>query len=159
MPIATLYIALLAASDCTSLTPEAIANRIDEHGARSVVSEIWKSEAEWACILSHISSGQSNWLDLSVALRPGTDAAAGLSLRFAVSRAIPNNPGGVLKLTLSGPFSVADVCTSPFIEPDPGIAEDFEKSAIEALKTVTDTELSQARDECLEKIKLPVKAA
>ena len=99
-----------------------------------------------------IETGESSWLEAAQRLKPGTDASATLELRFAVSRALPKNPKGVLHLVGKG-FSLDEICTSPFIEPEPGVEKAFLDEALRSLKNMAPGTLTKRSKECAAKLK------
>lgn len=145
------------ASDGTSPSAQALLGRIDKEGGRKVLSELLTRDNELERVVSGIESGNASWLGVAVALRPFSDAAISLSLRYAVARALPKAPNQVLALVGHG-FSVEDICTSPFIEPDPGVAQAYERHALAALINVDTPSLKPVAAECSRKLRLPAGA-
>ncbi len=136
------------------LEPELLKAEIKTEGAKKVLNRLWQDETPFDLLCSKIESGAPEWLEIAQLLRPVSDAAASLSLDYSVARALPKRPEGVLGLIGHG-FTAKGICTSPFIEPEPGVAEAYEASALGALAKVKAAELIRARDECASLIKLP----
>ena len=67
-----------------------------------------------------------------VKLRAFSDAAASESIDSAFARALPVAPERVLQLMGHG-LELNNICGSPFIEPEPGVAELYERKAFDAL--------------------------
>jgi hypothetical protein len=126
------------------LVPNSVLRDIDSLGPRAVLARLWTDEA----LFAGIETGDPKWLEVARRLRAVSDAGATLSLNYAVARALPNAPARVLALIDHG-FSIDDVCTSPFLEPEPGVAEDYARRATAALKRVQAPGLERARDQCL----------
>ncbi len=117
----------------------------------NIVSMLHVDPNNWEAVLSQISLGGREWLRVAAALAPGTDATASLELKYAVAGAIPKNPLGVIRM-LDRTFTPEDICTSPFTEPEPGVAGKFNSEAIEALSTLETDRFDDARLRCLEKL-------
>ena len=131
------------------LEPDAILQDIDARGARAVLARASTNEA----LFDGIETGHPKWLEVARRLRAVSDASTTLSLNYAVARALPNAPDQVLLLVGRG-FTLDDVCTSPYIEPEPGVAENYARRAEVALRRVTAPELTRLRDRCLASVRL-----
>ena len=63
------------------------------HGARAVVASLWSNSDRWNHVMANIGRGKPEWLDVAVALHPGTDAGAAETLDeavfFALRTAVP----------------------------------------------------------------------
>src|SRR6266566_2048824 len=133
-------------------TPAAeLLREIESEGPRPVLVRLWNDEARFKEVCDKIESGDASWLEVARRLKAGSDAAASLSLDYSVARALPRVPEKVLKLINHG-FTVDDVCTSPFIEPEPGVAESYQRRASAALRALRSHDLEAVRDECLKRI-------
>ena len=130
------------------LEPDAILQDIDARGARAVLARASTNEA----LFDGIETGHPKWLEVARQLRAASDASTTLSLNYAVARALPNAPDQVLLLVGRG-FTLDDVCTSPYIEPEPGVAESFARRAEAALRRVAAPGLTQLRDQCLARVR------
>jgi hypothetical protein len=153
--LSLLFLTGTAHADATPSLDEVSASQIlkdiRRRGAVVVVREL-KAHSKWEGVLDKIETGECSWLETARRLRPGTDASAALELRFAVSRALSKNPKGVLRLVGKG-FSIDEVCTSPFIEPDPGVEEAFLEEAMRSLKNMAPGTLTKRSKECLTRLK------
>jgi len=98
-------------------------------------------------------TGDANWLQLASELRGASDGSVSLSLDYAVAQAIPHNPTGVLALIHRG-FPLDMICTSPFIEPDPGVAESYERLALAALQSAQG-DMAPLAAQCAVGVRLP----
>jgi hypothetical protein len=158
--IGTLFLALLLASSAafaggsTAPSAKVLLARIAKDGGRNVFWDLWDHEKDFGRMLARVESGDASWLQVATALRPFADGSASLSLDYAVARALPKAPSRVLALVGHG-FDVDYICTSPFIEPDPGIAEAYEQQALAALSTVKAPALAPIAAECSERVRLP----
>jgi len=135
------------------ITPSQLQARIDAEGERQVLRALWEREVDFEALLAGIESGNSGWLKIAVALRPFSDAAVSESIDGAVARALPEAPAAVLALVGHG-FEIEYVCTSPFIEPDPGVAEEYEQRALAALASVQTPSLKALATECAKRVRL-----
>lgn len=55
------------------LRAEHVLADIRAHGARAIVDNLWADRIRWDEAMKKISRGSAGWLDVAVALRPGTD--------------------------------------------------------------------------------------
>ena len=161
--ITAIFLALALAS-CGTLAgagpaPSAkdILSRIATDGGHKVLWDLWQHEDEFNHMLSGIESADSSWLQVASALRPFADAGASLSIDYAVARALPKAPDRVLALTRHG-FDIESICTSPFIEPAPGVAKAYEQQTLAALANVKDPALASIAVECAKRVRLPAGA-
>lgn len=156
MAVLLLVLALAspAAVAADSPSAHAVLNRIANEGGRKVLWDLWQHEREFGQVTSGIESGDRAWLEVAAALKPFSDAGASLSINYAVARALPKTPERVLALTTQG-FKVEDICTSPFIEPDPGVAEAYERRTLAALSRLKGTSVASVAAECAAQVRLP----
>jgi hypothetical protein len=134
--------------------PEVLLSEIEASGPKPVLSRLWADEPQFEALCGRIETGEPSWLEVARRLKPASDAAVSLSLNYSVARALPVAPARVLGLVDRG-FSVSDVCTSPFIEPEPGVAERYEARALQALATLAGTRLGPLAEQCAERVRLP----
>jgi len=139
-----------------AITPERIQSRIDAEGGRKVLLELWEHGAEFDKVLSGVESADSAWLRIAVELRQVSDAAASEDLDSSVALALPKAPERVLALVGHG-FDLEFICTSPFIEPEPGVAEAYERKVLASLATVRAPDLKAIAVECSKRVRLPSK--
>jgi len=142
-----------AADDGAGVSAQTLLKRIAKEGGRQVLWQLWKNDADFERVASGIESGDPSWLKVAVALRAFSDAGASESLNYAVALALPRATNRVLALVGHG-FSVADICTSPFIEPDPGVAQAYERQALAALSKVEDPALKTIAAECALRVRI-----
>jgi hypothetical protein len=133
---------------------EALLTRIAKEGGHKVLWELWDHEDSFGYVLDGVESADTSWLKVATALRPFADGGASLSLDYAVALALPKAPDRVLALVGHG-FDVEYICTSPFIEPDPGVAEAYERQALAALAKVKAPALAPIASECSKRVRLP----
>lgn len=133
--------------------PDALLEEVRADGARAVIKRLSAREDEFDRMLGHIEAGEDKWLRVAAALYAGSDASYSLALSYAVARAIPRNPAGVVAL-IDRPFPSGMLCTSPFIEPAPGVAERYEARALNALHSVEGRWAKMAA-RCADKVRLP----
>ena len=133
--------------------PRQLLEEVNQNGARKTVLRLARSQADWSAVMERIASGQKAWIDLAVALKPGSDAAQGAALYHAMLRAMARNPSYVL--THAQPdYPLALLCLG---RPDPppayreATAElDAAKEALEKMKTV---ELRYQKELCLAQLR------
>lgn len=127
-----------------------IVKEIELKGAKAVIERLVSGEkwTEFEAVCDKIETGEKAWLGVARLLAPGSDAASAESLVFSVARALPKSPRQVLSLVAEtekdakGQFTVDRICTSPYIEPEPGVSERYLIETEKALET-TDTSDSQ----------------
>jgi hypothetical protein len=139
-----------------ALKPAALGARIDDEGARAVVASLWRDEDAFSLVLDGIETGTDEWLDVAARLLPGADGSASLSLHYAVAYVLSRRPAAVLARVGRG-FDLARICTSPYIEPEPGVAETYERVTLAALGKVTEPDLVPLAAQCAEGVRLPVR--
>ncbi len=127
--------------------------RIADQGGHKVLWDLWEREKEFYQVMSDIESGDPSWLKVAAAFKPFSDAGAALSIDYSVAFALPQAPERVLALVGHG-FNLEDVCTSPFLEPEPGEAEAYEKKALSALARINDPALKPVAARCAAQVRL-----
>lgn len=154
MSVMLLALALVAPLAAAAGGPSAplLIKRIASEGGHKVLWDLWDQPRQFDQVMSGIESGDPSWLKVAAALRPYSDAGASLSLAYAVARALPKAPENVLALTQQG-FKIDDICTSPFIEPEPGVAEAYERETLKALATVKGASLAPVAAECARQVR------
>ncbi|SDR14311.1 hypothetical protein SAMN05216569_3314 [Pseudoxanthomonas sp. CF125] len=133
-----------------------INSEIDAKGAKAVIAALDRDELRFGKVGDATATADPVWLTIALRLREGSDAGTGETLSYALARALPNAPERVLALVGHG-YTVGNLCTSPFIEPAPGVAEAYEAKAVAALQSVTDPALKTTVEECIKGITLPPK--
>ncbi|WP_416046881.1 hypothetical protein [Cupriavidus basilensis] len=144
----------LAAGNSETSAENLIA-RIAKEGGHNVLWDLWEHEKDFGHVLSGIESGDTSWLKVATALRPFSDAGASLALDYAVALALPKTPNRVLALVGHG-FDLANICTSPFLEPEPGVAKEYERKSLAALSKVESPALAPIATACSKRVRLPV---
>ena len=134
--------------------PEHVLASIRANGARKVMLELWDNEVVFDALLSHVDRGDTKWFPVWLQLREPADGGISESIDIAFARAIPRAPQAVLRLVGHG-LEIDRICTSPFIEPDPGVAEDYERKALRALSRVKDPKLKSLARSCATGVRLP----
>jgi len=143
--------AVALAAGPSGTTAEALLARIENDGARVVLDDLWEHEADFERVLAGVESGDATWLMVASALRKYSDAGGSLSLDYAVARALPGSPERVLGLVGHG-FALQRICTSPFIEPAPGVAEAYKQRTLMALSGINSSTLAPLARECSARI-------
>ena len=132
-----------------------IAQRVQEEGAAAYLKSVDEDDTGWQHLLEAVETGEPAALSLASRLRPAADAGLAKSLDISFARALPAAPLEIVTMVQAG--TPADtLCTSPFIEPEPGVESRFSKAALAALDRVDPVDRPQpAFDACranLEKI-------
>jgi len=142
------------AADGPSPSSKSILSEIAKEGGREVLWDLWGQEEAFGRVLSGVEAGEPTWLKVATQLRPFADGGASLSLDYAVARALPKAPEAVLAYVGHG-LDIEYICTSPFIEPEPGVAEAYEREALAALSKVKVPALVPLAAECAKRVRLP----
>lgn len=100
--------------------PSTIIEEINKRGAQKIVDDLFNNYESWEYIMNKIASGDDKWLQVALALRPGTDAHATETLFLALGEALVNKPDKVLSL-FSDDFSINNICSYPDVN-DPRFA-------------------------------------
>lgn len=153
--VSSLFASAAVAGTTASLpSASVLLSEIDGDGPRVVLRRLWANQPQFEALCSAIESADPNWLEVARRLKPASDAASSLSLNYSVARALPTSPTRVLGLVGRG-FGVEDICTSPFIEPEAGVAERYEQRALKALADLSDSALRPVAEQCALRIRLP----
>jgi len=142
-------------AEAARLAADDVLREIKSEGPGPVLWRLWDNPTRFDAVCDKIASGDPSWLEVARRLRPSSDAGASLSLDYAVARALPLVPERVLRLVNDG-FTVDDICTSPFIEPEPGVAERYQRRASAALRGSLPSDLEAVRKECLKRVEVPL---
>lgn len=126
---------------------------INAEGGKKVISELWADVRVFEALLDPVEAGDPEWLEVWSTLRPYSDGAAAESIDISFARAIPKAPEAVLRLVGHG-LELKNICGSPFIEPDPGVAEEYKRKALAALSAVRAPELISLAKECSTHVKI-----
>lgn len=153
-------LATLASASATAAEPrhggpsaKELMTRINAEGGKKVLSELWTNEQAFEALLRPVQAGDPDWFKVWIKLRAYSDAAASESIDISFARALPVAPERVLKLVGHG-LELNSICGSPFIEPEPGVAELYERKTLAALARVRDVELKAVAKECSARVKL-----
>ena len=152
--LVTLASGVAFAASPSGTAAETLLVRIGNEGGREVLRDLWEHEPDFERVLAGVESGDATWLSVASALRQFSDAGGSLSLDYAVARALPRAPERVLGLVGHG-FAMQRICTSPFIEPAPGVAEAYEQKTLIALSKVKSPALAPIAAQCAERVRLP----
>src|ERR1700686_361185 len=87
-------------SRATNITPQSVELEIRTLGAKAVVDKLnsGRRPRNWDLVLDRIGSGAAEGLAVAKELVPGTDAGTSTGLRVTLAKALPKNPGDVLRL-------------------------------------------------------------
>jgi hypothetical protein len=103
-------------------------------------------------ILRAIETADPAWLEIARRLRVEADAGVAQSLNQALARALPKAPERVLAMVGNG-VVLEQICTSPFIEPAPGVAQAYAEQTLAALATVSQPELRPLAQACMQRVR------
>jgi hypothetical protein len=133
-----------------SLHASGILTDVRTRGAKAVVASLWSDGGRWNQVMANIGRGRPEWLEVAVALQPGTDAGAAETLDEAVFFALGAAPVAVLKLLKEGRFQTKFVCSSN-VEEDYTTSESqgFIRERIKVLSGLADARTLATRDQCL----------
>jgi len=132
-----------------SASPVTLNSQVTARGPKSIVNELYKSDATWAYLMKQISTGEKAWLEVAVSLRPGSDAGTTSMLEEAVSFALLNNPENVLRFAFPT-YKLPNVCggrADPLSTYELSMSEI--KRQIKSVQSVKDAQLVSLRDICL----------
>jgi hypothetical protein len=140
------------ASNHSVLTPQSVKDDTRRIGAKAVVQQLYSSN-RWETVLKKIETGDDAWLAVVQDLAEGTDAGTSEDLQVTLARALPKNPGAVLRLTGTESFlSLDDVCAAPFIEPEHAFLMRYLTETRRSLASLNDTAVESKRLKCLSQI-------
>jgi hypothetical protein len=158
-------VSFIYAAGARAEDPEAarLIKEIKAKGAKAVMAELIHNDdwSEFKKVCDKIETGKQEWLEVAKLLMPGTDGAATEDLGYSVALALPKAPRRVLALILETEhdprwgFTVDNTCISPFIEPEPGVAEKHlmeTENALESTNTHGWRKLDNLRLKCLKSI-------
>jgi hypothetical protein len=133
-----------------SLHASSILTDVRTRGAHAVVASLWSDSSRWNQVMANIGRGRPEWLEVAVALHPGTDAGAAETLDEAVFFALRTAPTAVLKLLKEGRFETKFVCSSNVGEDyTTSESQRFIRERIKVLSGLTDAKTLATRDQCL----------
>ncbi|MBS9437218.1 hypothetical protein EAE91_08520 [Photorhabdus noenieputensis] len=120
-----------------NLTPKQIIEKVNSMGARKFVTSTLPNtdDSTWDYILSHISSGDPEWLNIVPILSTGVDAGSAEDLTIAVATAIPKNAAVVMSVLNNANISISteSVCSLPFYS---GTEAEINKYVVESIRAL-----------------------
>lgn len=128
-------------------------DEVEQNGARKTVLRLYGDRPAWTGVIEHIASGQGEWIDLALRLKPGSGGASNDELRDAMFRALARNPTYVL--THAQPaYPLATLCSGRVV-PLPTYKEAIaELAAVEdALNKVRVEDLRYKKELCLAELR------
>jgi hypothetical protein len=127
---------ILFISSCTSeeISSEEMIKKLEVEG-KSYFDDL-VSTRKYESLLDKIESGDEILISGSSMLKQWADASTSLSLKYALSRAITKRPDSVMKL-IPEHFSVAELCTIPYIEESIEIEKKHVRESLSALEGST----------------------
>lgn len=143
-------VSIAATSSSASLHASGVLAAVRARGPHAVVAALWSDDGRWNQVMTNIGSGRPEWLNVAVALRPGTDAGTAETLDEAIFFALRTAPAAVLKLLKDGRFDTKFVCSSNVgTDYTPTASRRFIRERIKVLSDLSDAELLATRDQCL----------
>lgn len=147
-----------AQSSPSTLQAREISADIKLYGAKAVVAKLWADNRKWDEIMANIGRGDRGWLEVAVALNPGTDAGASEELNEAMFLALKPAPVTVLHMLKKQQFATAFVCSSNIgTDYSPEQSRLFINERIAVLESLSDSEIQGSRDECLKGLRAALK--
>ena len=132
--------------------PQTMLAQIHARGAKAVVSRLAAGDGTgWDQVLGRIEAGTPAWLEVGLALKPGTDAGSGEALSTAMATALLSNPEEVLRRG-APVFGERTICSVPLIEPSAGEIAIYRSKARSALAQVKAPDLLPAARRCSEEV-------
>jgi len=125
---------------------ELILAEIKLGGGPNVAKRVDADESFGRAVMNGIATGDSAWLDVADKLTPAS-ASAEASLSIALASALPRSPIRVLAL-LGPKYPVEEVCSIPFLKPEPTLITTYHDEAVAALNRVDSASLVKVRDDC-----------
>lgn len=119
-----------------------LARDVAKDGPKRYLARVSDEDADWRRLQDRMAAGDPAALSLAERLRPDADAGAAEALDASAAQGLPRAPLAVLRLTGAG-ASVESLCTSPFIEPEPGVEKRYNQEALAALDRVPAAQRSQ----------------
>lgn len=147
-----------AATDRPTQSPELLLKRIRSEGAVAVVRSLWDTRG-WSDLTDHVASGDPQWVDVAMAISPGTDAGATEELADALFVALGQNPAYVLKVLPAEesdtmPLALAEICSGRTDPLGTYAASIAEQTVVEAaVEKVVAPALEPKKRQCLAKLK------
>lgn len=110
-----LVLTLLTIAACASevRNPHSMMEMLEQEGQPYFQELV--SSGQYDAFLDAVEGGSEKHIAGSAVLANWADASTSVSLKYALSRAIINNPDAVMKL-IPGSFEVGEICTVPYIE-------------------------------------------
>jgi len=123
------------------LTPQNVVDHINHYGAKNYLHNLAKENAtasstsEWESIVEGLSSGQTEWLQITPFIARYTDAGFAEDLATALAIALPKNVAGVMNVLDEKipPVSMRNVCSMPLYNETVPEQNDYVVKAIQAL--------------------------
>lgn len=149
--LALLPIAVYSAESPTLKTPNEIIQATKSRGASQVVTVLFKTGVWAKYAYPGISSGEKQWLEAAVILKPGTDAGASEEMNDALSLALLKRPDLALPIMKKIWWKDSEACyfgwDSEF--PDDMTVRTYVNRLEKAVKKSSNKETAELRKSCL----------
>ncbi|WP_445493569.1 hypothetical protein [Photorhabdus sp. SF281] len=133
-----------------NLMPAQITEKVNSMGVRKFIISTSPNVdgSTWDYILSHISSGNIEWLRIVPILSTGVDAGSAEDLSTAVATALPKNASGVLSVLNDSNVSISteSVCSLPFYQ---GTEAELNQYVIDSIRALYK---NKGGGKCLQKL-------
>ena len=134
------------------LKPESLLQEIKSKGAGAVVLKLYDDSNVWNSILKKIATGDRSWLEIAIALHPGSDAGSSEMLTLAVGEALEHNPINVFQIAPKS-FQLSFICSAPDVDDERYNTYELSMKAINRrinkVAAVKDSSLINMRKECI----------
>jgi hypothetical protein len=132
--------------------PQSLTRQVNKTTARWVIWKLWENRGSWNNVMKGIASGEEAWVELAIALYPGSDAGTATDLHDAMFQALGQNPTYVLRRA-EPTYPLSDLCGGrhdPLATYKDAITE--QEQTIAAVMMVEAKELQSKKEACLSKL-------
>jgi hypothetical protein len=148
----------ILASESPHNGPKSILSAVRADGPRKVVDQLYAPGGHWHDVMAKISRGGGDWLEVAVALQPGTDGGASEELDEAIFFALAPAAEAVLKLLRDRRFDLNFVCSSNVgVDYSASKSRRLIKERLTVLQRVRDPELLATKDRCEQGLRAALK--
>jgi hypothetical protein len=132
------------------LDASALLAQIIEQGPDAAYSELWPKK--WDQLERGIETGATEWLQVSVAIHPATDAGSSEMLILSGGVALANSPKAVLDIMVPA-HPIEGICGYPDMADERTDSRDevlaYLHTRIEAVSRISGADMVPKRDKCL----------
>jgi hypothetical protein len=132
------------------LEASALLAQIKERGPEAVFSKLWPEK--WGQLERGIETGATEWLEVSVAIHPATDAGSSEMLFLSGGVALANAPQAVLRIMVPA-HPIEGICGYPDMGDEHTDTREevlaYLRTRITAVSEIADADMTLKRDKCL----------